>query len=291
MVDLSTHRVISSQVDFDQYTARLLPHLLEHAKGQTKRFLRETGQWDSDVVHEKLVQRWGYELLERFMIWGRTKLPCRPVQLFDSFLSEHYSHSERLCILNNTASPLCHFVDSLLSKAVYCRDALIANYYHFYGLNQHQVTKILSLGSVESQRVYKNYTRWRNSGWLRMVHESGMTESDVTLISQQNRRNPTRAHRELGQLLPVLQAHYRKSEPALYPCLSRSQWHALYEEDYGQDYRSWHLAFCQSCLTEVWDLLKLDREEDTRPTLDLHIYPLARAGVLESFCGTGAASQ
>lgn len=285
LVALSAYQVVNTQSEFDRYTAEQLPELLDHAIAQTKRFLRETGQWEPDVVHEKLTQRWGYELLERFLTWGRMKVPCRPVQLFDSFLFKHYSQSEGLRILENADSTLELFLDTLLSRAVCSRDAIIATFYHLYGLDQQQVAKILALGEVESQRIYKNYTRWRSSGWPKMVQEAGFSEMDLSDITERTRRHPGRVHREVAELVLLLQAHYRKSEPALYPCLSRSEWRELYEQDYGRDYRGWHLPFCQPCLAEVWNLRESALGQDSPPTLNLHIHPLTKASVVESCSG------
>lgn len=280
LVGLPGYRVVLSESDFDEYVAELSPLLLEYATAQTRRFLRETGQWESDVAHDKLAQRWGYELLERFQIWGRREVPCRPVQLFDCFLFRHYSQPECLGILEGAASPVSRFLDALLSRAVCSRDAMVASFYHLYGMGQQQVARILALGSVESQRVYKNYMRWRSTGWLRMVQEVGFTEAELREILEQKRRNPARLQRQVEQLVQLFQPHYRKSEPALYPCLSRARWRELYAQDCGQDYRGWHLPFCQSCLTEVWDLRELASEGEAEPKLDLHIHPLAKAAAI-----------
>ena len=61
--------------EYERLMTGALPHLLNHATTQTRRFLRETGQWGDDVCHEKLALRWGYELVERFLMYGRTEIP------------------------------------------------------------------------------------------------------------------------------------------------------------------------------------------------------------------------
>ena len=76
--------VVSTSDEFDQVVSRALPVLLDRATGYTKRFLRETGQWNDDIEHEKFALRWGSEYLERFLVCGRSEVPCRPLFLFDS---------------------------------------------------------------------------------------------------------------------------------------------------------------------------------------------------------------
>lgn len=283
LLDGSAYRIVFTESEFDAYVAELLPQLLERATTQTKRFLRETEQWENDTVHEKLAQRWGYELLERFLINGRGAVPCRPLPLLDSLIFKHYSQSDGLGFRKELSSPIGRFVDGLLSRAVYRRDAMTATFYHLYGFGQQQVAKILALGAVESQRVYKNYMRWRSRGWPQMVEEVGLNKLDLRHILEQKRRHPARFNREVERLIPMLQTHYRKSEPTHYPCLSRAQWRELYDEDCGHDYRGWHLPLCQSCLTEVWDLRKVAREGEAAPRINLQVHPLPKAAGFESY--------
>lgn len=277
MRNLQIYQIVTSAAELEEYAAQLLPQLLERATTHTKRFLRETGHWENNVVHDKLAQRWGYELVERFLVTARGGLPCRPIQLLDSFVLKHYSRPHSCCLAENPASTIGRFLDGLLSRAVHSRDAMTAIFYHLYGLGQVQVAKILALGPVESQRVYKNYMRWRSSGWSRMVEEEGLKEAELGEIIMQKRRHPVRFHREVERLMHRLQSHYRKSEPSHYPCLSRSAWRNLYDQDYGRDYRSWHLPFCQRCLAEVWDLRQLTLEGEPEPKLDVRIHPLAKS--------------
>ena len=64
--------LVTTAEEFDCVTAEALEDLLDHAAAQTRRFLRDTGEWMDDVGHEKLALRWGYELLERFLACGRS---------------------------------------------------------------------------------------------------------------------------------------------------------------------------------------------------------------------------
>ncbi|MDH5496843.1 MAG: hypothetical protein OEY12_05250 [Nitrospira sp.] len=67
--------VVSTADEFDRVVSQALPVLLDRATGYTKRFLRETGQWNDDIEHEKFALRWGSEYLERFMVCGRSEVP------------------------------------------------------------------------------------------------------------------------------------------------------------------------------------------------------------------------
>ena len=265
--------------EFDRLTAQALPELLERATGHTRRFLRETGQWADDISHEKLALRWGYELLERFLASGRSEVPCRPFLLLDSLIAKYFSQSEPLCYHQGLTSPVGRFLDGLTSKAVVSRDALMALFYHLYGLSQGQVVRILGLGPAESQRVYKNFERWRRTGWQRALTELGMTDEELDKLEQQKTRHPDRFKREAEELIGSIQGHYRKSEPPFFPCLSRQQWADIFEQGYGYDYRAWHLALCRDCLVEICRL-RDDREGGMPvPELDLQVRPLLKSKV------------
>ncbi|HQW89916.1 MAG TPA: hypothetical protein PK478_08700, partial [Nitrospira sp.] len=91
------NNVVTTEREFDELVAKSLPELLDRATGQTKRFLRETNQWGDDITHEKLALRWGYELVERFVVFGRTEVPCRPFFLLDSLIAKSFSQPDPLC--------------------------------------------------------------------------------------------------------------------------------------------------------------------------------------------------
>ena len=65
------NNVVTTEREFDDLVTKSLPELLDRATSQTKRFLRETNQWGDDITHEKLALRWGYELVERFVVFGQ----------------------------------------------------------------------------------------------------------------------------------------------------------------------------------------------------------------------------
>jgi hypothetical protein len=86
--------VVACVEEFDRFAAETMPELLDRATGHTKRLLKETGQWENDIAHERLALRWGYELVERFLICGRTEVPCRPLFLLDSLIAKYYSQPD-----------------------------------------------------------------------------------------------------------------------------------------------------------------------------------------------------
>ncbi|HXF91359.1 MAG TPA: hypothetical protein VNK46_01275 [Nitrospiraceae bacterium] len=275
--------IVASAEEFDLFAAEAMPELLDRATGHTKRFLKETGQWENDIAHEKLALRWGYELVERFLVCGRSEVPCRPLFLLDSLIAKYYSQPDPLCYHKDLLSPLGRFLDGLTSRAVVSRDALMALFYHLYGFGQGQVVKILGLGMAESQRVYKNFERWRQSGWQRAVEEIGLTEDELHELEEQKQRHPERVNAETERLIHLLQTHYRKSEPEHYPCLSRQKWDELFGQDYGYDYRVWHLAMCRDCFVEVCDLRYIELNGALKPRIDLHIRPRQKGGVVAFF--------
>ena len=214
--------VVSTSDEFDQVVSQALPMLLDRATGYTKRFLRETGQWNDDIEHEKFALRWGSEYLERFLVCGRSEVPCRPLFLFDSLVAKQHSKPEPFCYHPDLLRPLGRFLDGLVARAVVSRDALIALYHHSYGWGAGDVIAVTRLNGLESQRIYKNFRRWRESGWQRTMDEVGLTKAELAELGHQQQRQRQRFNSEAERLIRVAQAHYRKSEPDHYPCLSRS---------------------------------------------------------------------
>jgi len=275
--------LVSTVEEFDRLVAEALPELLDRATGHSRRFLRETGQWADDISHEKLALRWGYELLERFLVGGRTEVPCRPFFLLDSIVAKYFSQPEPLCYHKDLLSPLGRFLEAITARAVVSRDALMTLFYHLYGLSQSQVVRILGLGAVESQRVYKNFERWRQTGWQRAVTESGVGETELRQIEEENRRQPERLKAEADRLIRLVQTHYRRSEPEHFPCLTHQKWADLFEQDYDYDYRMWHLALCWDCLIDVYDLRQGDLAGIRSPQIDLRLRPLQKGGIVTLF--------
>lgn len=265
--------VVSTAEEFDRLVSQALPVFLDRATSSTKRFLRETGQWTDDVAHEKFVLRWGAEYLERFLVCGRSEAPCRPLFLLDSFVAKQHSQPDPFCYHPDLLTPLGRYLDGLVARAVISRDALIALYYHCYGMGPRDVIAVTGLNELESQRIYKNFRRWRDSGWQRTMDQIGMTDVELEELVVQQQRHPQRFHHETERLVRFAQAHYRKSEPDHYPCLSRNQWGAMFSEGHDCDYRLWHLVLCVDCIQTVWDLGRNGDETAGKPRMELHVRP------------------
>lgn len=265
-------QVVTTAEEFDQVVSQALPALLDRATGYTKRFLRETGQWSDDIAHEKFVLRWGAEYLERFLVCGRTEVPCRPLFLLDSLVAKQHSQPEPFCYHPDLLTPLGRLIDGLLARAIVSRDALIALYHHCYGLGPGQIITILGMNGSESQRIYKNFHRWRDSGWQRTIEDLGITPEEIQDFAQQQARHPDHFSSEAERLVRFAQTHYRKSEPDHYPCLSPGAWEDMSIQGYGSDYRIWHFALCLDCLQLAWKLSSRTSAVD-KPQVGFHVGP------------------
>ncbi|MBU6480717.1 MAG: hypothetical protein KGS09_09270 [Nitrospirae bacterium] len=266
-------QVVSTPEEFERVVSQALPILLERATNSTKRFLRETGQWCDDVAHEKFALRWGAEYLEQFFIAGRSEVPCRPLFLLDAVVAKQHSRPEPFCYHPDLLTPLGRLIDGLVSRAAISRDALIALYYHCFGLGPGQVITVLGLTGPAGQRIYKNFKRWRDSGWQRTMDDMGITECEVQDLCSQLQRHPQPSNSEAERIIRIAQSHYRKSEPDHYPCLSRRQWEEMFLEGYGSDYRIWHLALCLDCFTAAWDLGFRGAAAIEKPRVEFHVRP------------------
>jgi hypothetical protein len=160
-----------------------------------------------------------------------------------------------------------------MGRAAISRDALIALYHHCYGLGPGQVITVLGLNGSESPRIYKNFQRWRDSGWERTIEDMGITETELHSLNEQQQRQRNRFNGDAERLLRFAQAHYRKSEPDHYPCLSRHQWEDMFRQGYGVEYRIWHLALCLDCLHTAWDLGFGGTSAIEKPRVTLQLQP------------------
>ena len=267
------NEVVTTTEDFDRVVSRAMPILLDRATSYIKRFLRETGQWNDDTAHEKFVLRWGAEYLEQFLVCGRSEVPCRPLFLLDSLVAKQHSRPEPFCYHPDLLTPLGRFLDGLVARASISRDALIALYHHCYGLGPREVIAVMGLNGSESPRIYKNFQRWRDSGWQRTMDEIGITEVDLNELSSQQQRHKQRFNSEAERIIRFAQAHYRKSEPDHYPCLSRCQWEEMLAQGYGCDYRIWHLALCLDCIQTAWDHSCYGHPTVEKPRVELQLRP------------------
>ncbi len=264
---------VSTPEEFDRLVSQALPVLLERTRNHTRRFLKETGQWNEDTAHEKFVLRWSAEYLERFMVYGRSEVPCRPLFLLDSFVAKEHSRPEPFCYHPGSLTVLGRFLDGLAARAVVSRDALIALYYHCYGMGPRDVISVTGLTESEGQRIYKNFRRWRESGWQRTMDEIGMTDEELDELMARAERSGHELNHEAERIIRLAQDHYRKSEPDHYPCLSPREWEAMFSEGYGFDYRLWHLGLCFDCIQMAWGLGRTKTLTIEKPKLDIRVRP------------------
>ena len=194
-------QVVSTPEEFDRVVSQALPILLDRASGCTRRFLRETGQWNDGTAHEKFVLRWSAEYLERFLLCGRSDVPCRPLFLLDSFVAKQHSQPDPFCYHPDLLTPLGRYLDGLVARAVISRDALIALYHHCYGMGPRDVIAVTGLSESESQRIYKNFRRWRDSGWRRIMDEIGMSDAELDELIIQQQRHRQRFNHETEQIM------------------------------------------------------------------------------------------
>ena len=251
--------LVHDTLEYDEFIHRTKPYLVDRATTYVAKVLREIDSWENNVGHEKLAIRLGFELVERFLDYGRTKVPCRPILLLDSFLAKSFSMPDFLFSHRESlATPLGTFVEGLISRAVLSRDALVGLFWHLYNLSPSQVICLLGLSEDQSQRIFKNFFRWRKAGWQQTMSLIGLTETQFLKLEMQAQKDIESLNRKACKFLDLIQPFYRKSEPEHYHCLTPPQWNDLYTEGYGQDYRIWHLAMCRHCFLTVSEF-RIDR--------------------------------
>jgi hypothetical protein len=171
--------------------------------------------------------------------------------LLDGFISDFFGRNQELKTSAVSNPILYRFIDGLLNRAVLSRDALICLFYHLYGMKPVEVGFLLGLEEGQTQRIYKNFARWRQIGWYQAVEEAGLTDQDLHALAETQISQPEFFHEELRNILDTLLPFYRKSDPPYYPCLKESKWHEMFSEGYGFDYRMWHFPLCHSCMNTI----------------------------------------
>ncbi|MFZ1747455.1 MAG: hypothetical protein WBO24_18400 [Nitrospirales bacterium] len=268
----STNGVINNPEEFKQFIPANFSYFLERSSGLIRRILQDMGQWADNSAHEKLLLRLSFDLVERFIEYCPSQLPCRPALLLDGFISDFFGRPQESQASSTSNPVLYRFLDGLLNRAVLSRDALICLFYHFYGMKPVEVGFLLGLEEGQTQRIYKNFARWRQKGWFQAAEEVGLTTQEVQSLVENQASNPEFFHDQVRNNLETLLPFYRKSDPPYYPCLEDIKWHEMFREGYGFDYRMWHLPLCLSCMkviTEVGDSFLLNPDV----TLNFHVSP------------------
>ncbi|MCA9451556.1 MAG: hypothetical protein KC584_02850, partial [Nitrospira sp.] len=171
----STNGVINNSEEFKQFIPANFSYFLERSSGLIRRILQDMGQWADNSAHEKLLLRLSFDLVERFIEYCPSQLPCRPALLLDGFISDFFGKPQESKASSTSNPVLYRFLDGLLNRAVLSRDALICLFYHFYGMKPVEVGFLLGLEEGQTQRIYKNFARWRQKGWFQAAEEVGLT--------------------------------------------------------------------------------------------------------------------
>jgi len=247
----STNCVIYSPEEFKQFVPANFSCLLERSSSLIRRILQDMGQWADNTAHEKLLLRRSFDLVERFIEYCPSQLPCWPALLLDGFIFDFFGkpQTSKASLASNPI--LYRFLDGLLNRAVVSRDALICLFYHFYGMKPVEVGFLLGLEEGQTQRIYKNFARWRQKGWWQAVEEIGLTAQELRFLEENQVHNPEGFDEQVRGHLETLLPFYRKSDPPYYPCLKDKAWHEMFNEGYGFDYRMWHIPLCLSCMNAI----------------------------------------
>jgi hypothetical protein len=247
----STNSVINSPEEFKQFVPANFSYFLERSSGLIRRILQDMGQWADNTAHEKLLLRLSFDLVERFIEYCPSQLPCRPSLLLDGFISEFFGRPQESKASSASNPILYRFLDGLLNRAVLSRDALICLFYHFYGMKPVEVGYLLGLEEGQTQRIYKNFARWRQKGWYQALEEAGLTDQELHTLAENQICNPGKYNTDVREILETLLPFYRKSDPPYYPCLEAKKWQEMFREGYGFDYRMWHFPLCVSCMHTI----------------------------------------
>lgn len=245
------NELIHNSEEFEQFIPSNFSCLLERSSALIRRILQDMGQWADNTAHEKLLLRLSFDLLERFIEYCPSQLPGRPALLLDGFISDFFGKPQEIGESRASNPILYRYLDGLLRRAVVSRDALICLFYHFYGMKPVEVSFFLGLEEGQSQRIYKNFARWRQSGWQQATEEVELTAQEIESLREAQTSDSYLFNEEVGHHLDSLLSFYRKSDPPYYPCLSINKWQDMLREGYGFDYRMWHLPLCLSCMEAV----------------------------------------
>ena len=251
VISLNSNDVINSPEEFRRMVPANFSYFLERSSGLIRRILQDMGQWSDNMAHEKLLLRLSFDLVERFIEYCPSQLPCRPSLLLDGFINDFFGRPQESKASSAPNPTLYRFLDGLLNRAVLSRDALICLFYHVYGMKPVEVGFLLGLEEGQTQRIYKNFARWRNKGWYQAAEEVGLTSQELESLAENQICNPEFFNEQVRKNLDTLLPFYRKSDPPYYPCLEENKWHEMFSEGYGFDYRMWHLPLCLSCMKTI----------------------------------------
>ena len=270
-------QMIHSADEFKDCATVNLAYFIERASKVMRPIFQVDGKSISNVAHEKLLLRLSFDLVESFIEYCPSQLPCRPALLLDSFVLNYFGKPHDTINHSKEYHPLIYrLIDGLLSRATLSRDGLICLSYHLYALKPRKIGNCLGLPEDQLQRIYKNFARWRKTGWYHTVEEAGLSASELQEIVDIQADQPKLFQEQVQRILENLLPFYRKSEPPHYPCLSRPQWEEMVSEKCGLDYRMWHLPFCPTCLNMIANICDPHSHPDV--SLDIRLFPYSYDG-------------
>lgn len=246
-----TTTLIEDSEAYKQFMTTNFTSFLERAAKTVRRIWQEQGEWSDNTEYEKLLLRQAFDLVEDFIDYCPSQLPCRPALLLDGYILNYFGKPDKDKLSTSSDPVLKRFIDALLNKAVLSRDALISLFYHLYGLRPRDIGGILGLPEDQMQRIYKNFARWRKRGWSQAMEETGLHAQELKKLLELQKQQPEFFNEQVQEIATTLSLFYRKSDPPYYPCLSDREWDDMITEGSGLDYRMWHLPFCCSCLNTV----------------------------------------
>jgi len=264
--------MIETPEEFKQAVPVHFPIFLERSSKLIRHILQDMGQWTDNMAHEKLLLRLSFNLVEKFIEYCPSQLPCRPLLLLDGYISKYFGKPQENKTPITSNESMYRLLDGLLNRAVISRDALIGLFYHLYGLRPREVRILLGIEEDQMQRIYKNFRRWKQKGWYIAMEEVGLTKSEIKNLINSQIEHPEVFNAQARENLEILLPFYRKSDPPHYPCLTTTKWKEVFTEGYGYDYKMWHLPFCLTCLHEVAQFGD-DFSLPTNLCLNLHIFP------------------
>jgi hypothetical protein len=271
---LSADTIIYEEEDFNRFLQTSSEDLLEHATQYVKQRLKGTKRWENTVAFEKLALRLAYELTERFIADARTNLPMRPVLLLEAFITQSLSRVDLLSQEQSIlSSPLGQYLDTIISRAVVSRDALVTLFWHIYSMTPSHVMKVLAIPEDQQARIFKNYARWRKAGWEQAMMVSGLSEQRLIDLEKEVDQDWRGINKKVSHILDRIQPYYRKSEPTHYPCRDKEAWLDLYANGYDQDYRVWHLAMCQHCFKSLCEIQMTGLSDEWQPLTHFQVRP------------------
>jgi hypothetical protein len=113
---ITSSDVINSPDEFRRMVPANFSYFLERSSGLIRRILQDMGQWSDNMAHEKLLLRLSFDLVERFIEYCPSQLPCRPSLLLDGFINDFFGRPQESKASSAPNPTLYRFLDGLLNS-------------------------------------------------------------------------------------------------------------------------------------------------------------------------------